>query len=72
VVASHRLAGLKHTEVNAELSKARLAFEVDVARASFGVVPSRVAGVDDEPTIADRDKPFRSLLELSRREHRTM
>ncbi len=51
VIAGHRLARLEHAEVDAELSKARLALEVDISRASLDVV--RCGGVN-MPAAHDR------------------
>ena len=50
VVHRHRLAGLEHDQVDADLQEVRLAFEAAAAPVPRGD-PARLAGVQDEPAF---------------------
>ena len=56
VIHRHRLARPEHADVDPELREVQLALEVAERRAPLGVVPARVAGVEDEPAVRLRDE----------------
>ena len=67
VVHRHRLARLEESEVDPELPKPRLALEI--AHRDTPLPPLRLACVENEPTIALRDKAAFRLDKLRLNDH---
>ena len=57
VVVAETLARLENADVEPELAKGPLAFEVAVDAERARVPPPGLAGIDDEPAIDVRDQP---------------
>src|SRR6185436_19580697 len=64
VIHGHRLAGLEHVQVCAELRPVLVALDVAGGSAAFAVQPAHVARVDDVPSLALRDEAVLLGLDL--------
>src|SRR5512133_263048 len=70
VVHRHRVAGVEHEDVDADLLELRFPVEAHDAASRAAVVPDDVAGIDDEPALARRDEAVLRLFQPGLGNHR--
>src|SRR5512133_3082488 len=70
VVHRHRVTGVEHEDVDADLLELRFPVEAHDAASRAAVVPDDVAGIDDEPALARRDEAVLRLFQPGLGNHR--